>query len=383
MRMLFSLLVLFVLSACSTEENFEIPEEVAVLENVHIIPPGSEPSGSIKVEKVVVVGEMDDQVIGRISGITVDENRRIYLADDDNKTIHVFDEQGKRITSIGRDGRGPGEFGQIMHLRNDNRHLYASDLSQMRIHIFSIPGWQHVKTINLFDERPDIAELRRTQPGNYFLRNDGTFLVAFAENINPMAINDPLFQFYYMVNTDGKIISDRIVRQKTVEFIGGIGSGLFPSPFSTRTLVAVSTNGSVYTAESDRFFIKIHDEEGNYEKAIYYPYSNAALNLEKLLQNYSDPGRRQMIRNTDVPNTWPALDRLMADDRGRIWAAAITDHPDVHEWWVLSPKGDFLSRFTWPREKAIQKIKGDYLYTLETNAETGEEFIVKYEISFF
>jgi len=43
-------------------------------------------------------------------GLAFDRDARIYVLDTGNKRVHVFDEAGNHIRSIGREGRGPGEF---------------------------------------------------------------------------------------------------------------------------------------------------------------------------------------------------------------------------------------------------------------------------------
>ncbi|TYP95563.1 hypothetical protein LX73_0872 [Fodinibius salinus] len=47
-------------------------------------------------------------------------------------------------------------------------------------------------------------------------------------------------------------------------------------------------------------------------------------------------------------------------------------------WWVLKPTGELIARFNWPRSKPIQLMKGDYIYTRETQEEIGQQQIVKY-----
>ena len=373
------LLPLLLLAGCNAEEEIKVPEDIAALENVEIFGPAPAPSGGIGLNRELVISSSEGLLIGSIAGVTADDDGRIYIADSDKSGIHVFDEQGEHITTVGRSGKGPGEFGQIKNVRVQGSKLYALDLSLNRIHRFSIPDWQHEKTVMLFDERPSIPELRMAQPDSYNLRSDGTIIVGYAENINPLTLGDPLSVFYYAINDKGKIISDRIARVKTAPFLGSLSSVRFASPFDSRSMVTFAPGGTVYTADSGRFLIKVHDEEGNYRRAVYVARPNVPLDKDALVQSYSG-NRRQVIRNADVPDTWPALGRLHADDEGRVWAAAVTENRDEYEWWVLEVPGGLIGRFTWPRDKDIKHIKDGRLYTLETDPETGRQTVVRYGI---
>ena len=48
--------------------------------------------------------------LGRLSGIAVDRHGVVYVADAADSRLWVFDASGRSVGSIGRRGRGPGEF---------------------------------------------------------------------------------------------------------------------------------------------------------------------------------------------------------------------------------------------------------------------------------
>jgi hypothetical protein len=49
-------------------------------------------------------------LLGEISGIAIDDSGRIYVADFQDPRIVVFAADGRHLATIGRKGRGPGEF---------------------------------------------------------------------------------------------------------------------------------------------------------------------------------------------------------------------------------------------------------------------------------
>jgi len=75
-----------------------------------------------------------------------------------------------------------------------------------------------------------------------------------------------------------------------------------------------------------------------------------------------------VIRETDLPTTWPALDKMLVDDKNRLWVAVIVADQDIYQWWVLDGSdGSLLARFTWPRTRQIEVVKNGKLYTSEAN----------------
>lgn len=73
--------------------------------------------------------------------IRTDNRQNIYIADGRQKTIMVFGPEGKYLRSIGRSGKGPGEFpsGPRFHFNNDNE-IVALDVVSQRVTWFSKKG---------------------------------------------------------------------------------------------------------------------------------------------------------------------------------------------------------------------------------------------------
>ena len=71
---------------------------------------------------------------------------------------------------------------------------------------------------------------------------------------------------------------------------------------------------------------------------------------------------------------------MFVDDENRLWISTIVEDFDVYEWWVLEENGEMITRFEWPRDEPIEMIKNDYLYTKETEDETGVQQVVRYRV---
>lgn len=364
-----------------SNETVPVPVEVAELDNVITLSADEPFKFTFEYNRDFTIGESKQTTIGHIAGFTVDEYGMVYLADRGQSKIHVFDEQGTLVTSVGRKGRGPGEFITVGWPQTNRSHLYAADLPLSRIQAFSKKDFSHDFTINV-EPGSKVADLRRAQPGGFYLLENNDYIVAYDDNINPMTPEIPLQRYLYRVNNKGAIVSDQILKGDLFKFLGSIGSGLFPNPFTRQDIMKVGQSGLIYSANIDHFLIKIHDSDGTYERAIFVPLPKVRLDLDRFLEKFDNRSKRQMIRNAEVPETHSAIKTLVVDDEHRIWVAAVVEDLSVYQWWVISNSGELISKFTLPRKRDIQLVKNGAFYTNEKQQQTGAEHVVKYKFHF-
>lgn len=70
--------------------------------------------------------------------IVMNSKGHVYIADGNNNSVRIFDKEGIYLNSVGRRGRGPGEFLSIDDLSFDNKNsLYVLDRLSRRVTIFS------------------------------------------------------------------------------------------------------------------------------------------------------------------------------------------------------------------------------------------------------
>lgn len=70
--------------------------------------------------------------------------KRIYIADGSSNAIRVYDRRGRYRNSIGRRGKGPGEFQNIQHLSLDDRdRLYVLDRLARRVTVYGAEADEH------------------------------------------------------------------------------------------------------------------------------------------------------------------------------------------------------------------------------------------------
>ncbi|MFQ6082478.1 MAG: 6-bladed beta-propeller [Candidatus Aminicenantia bacterium] len=152
--------VSIIIFACQEQSSQSLSEEKKSKEESIEIEPLNVPAvnqSQINLEKITFlkkVGEIKEgfceeeyNFFDKITGLCIDADNNLYVADSGLHKIFKFNNQGKYITLFGSQGQGPGEFlGNLrMSIGNDGK-LYITDDGNWRLIIFSKNG----KFINQF-----------------------------------------------------------------------------------------------------------------------------------------------------------------------------------------------------------------------------------------
>jgi hypothetical protein len=112
------------------------------------------------VEQLTIGGKTSkstDYNLGNIKDIAVDRERNIYIADAMSMSINVFSREGEYVNSIGRRGRGPGEFLSFKEITVSNKNeLLVVDKRQFRIIKFNTSG-ELLETYSMSAENQDVV----------------------------------------------------------------------------------------------------------------------------------------------------------------------------------------------------------------------------------
>lgn len=356
-----------------------------------------------------VVYNSKDHIIGEIATITVDEKNQVYIADEDQTTIHVFSPDGNYLTSLGREGRGPGEFTAVyersttMDIHSNwlyvTDFIYGSVVFPHRINVFSLEDLSFSHTINLIPSNKNEykEKLEGYYPKRIYPRNDGLFLAVYHRR--PSEYRDAeSFIRYVIQDSVGNIMSDPIFEQKDLTYL----TYTYPSeithmhsfPFFEKSLFIVSDDDHLYFANTKEFSIDIYDLNHSHVRNIKYPFNNKIFNKEEIIDYYDkinymtqldrykgDKIALQMIHDAEnLPETWPALNEMLIDDENRLWISTIVEDFDIYEWWILEDNGELITKFEWPRDEPIEAVRNSYMYTRETDEETDLQQVVRYRI---
>lgn len=160
-----------------------------------------------------------------------------------------------------------------------------------------------------------------------------------------------------------------------------------PLTFLGKTITALSDDDVLRTVWTKDFLIKMYDAKGIYQSAFYYPIEGSPFDLKAYTKaELFSPKARDIEKafadlDEELPKTFPVIDKLLVDDENRIWVAIPAGlQREKYAWWILKESGELLAKLILPKDQRIYDIKNDYLYSKQTNEETGTEYAVKYRI---
>lgn len=382
---------------CTSDSQVVIPEKVSALENVTIFPfdPLSVPE--IELIHELKFGDTEGVTIGMVEMLSLfDQNRiykriaadefgRVFIADVQQLKIHVFNPDGSWLKSIGREGRGPGEFLNISEIDIKSDHLYVIDNSQRKIIVFSLESLNPTHSISLNPQnKSQFEELQQRFPDQYLIRSDGNVLTGFFTP--PFLTNDPQSPDsikFYIMNQQGQIQPNRIITQQGFIYYNGTGmhqNAMFSYDFSPRSLRVLSVDDHIFTTLTDEFLIKVYTPDGNYIRAFYHPFDKMKINRSELINKENHPVAREVLQNITLPETHPIIRNILMDDMDRLWISTFTKNNDIDDWWVLNKEGEMLGQFSLPRDKWIREIKNNRIYTIESKLDAGELYIMRYRV---
>ncbi|MDR9419935.1 6-bladed beta-propeller [Gracilimonas sp.] len=365
----------------------------------------SSPAQTIDFTHSNIFGTNNEVVVGTISAIAIDKNNRVLIKDSDAVTIHIFEPDGSYLKSIGREGRGPGEFSPnstMTPILIDSDLLYVLDGSSnaaYRVSVFNLEDDSYQKTIQLMAyNRSEFEILKGYMPQKIIPVNSDTLIVAYYQMQKNPAMNKNMV-YYVPQNYSGEIVSEPILTQSDVRYLSYLVKGdetLFSAvhafPFFQKPLFAVSNEGNIYLTRSDKFRIEVYNTSGDHLSTIQHPFQNKPLDIESLKEYYEETNYmsgygegvvvKMLEQAEDLPDKWPSLRKMFFDDENRLWVSTIIDDTDYYGWWIMEASGKVISKFIWPRDKYIKAVRNGYLYTKEEDPETGESFVHRYKIEF-
>lgn len=127
-KILLSASLPFLLISCSSNENAQLDHQVEV-----------------QLNEVLSIGkgnpEDPNYLFSSIASVSVDENNRIYIAENFGNHLKVFDEHGSFDKQIGHEGDGPGEFRMILTMTRDSSgNILVVDQSSGSVSTFDSDG---------------------------------------------------------------------------------------------------------------------------------------------------------------------------------------------------------------------------------------------------
>jgi hypothetical protein len=281
--------------------------------------------------------------------VVVDNRERIFVSDIRGINIKVFDKLGNYLTTIGRQGQGPGEFGRITNIQiTPENELMVHDRSTRRLSFFSLDG-EFLRTEQL--KEIQATRIKVNSNGNYVVKtidfNSGNFTSAVE-----LKIYDSNLEF---INT---IAKDKYWSVKAPL-----------QPIMTSKLLS---SDSIVCGFRETYEFQFLDSEGKIVRKVSRDYSPIEITEE-------EKTKRQLPQDSELPKYFPTFQDLSVDEEGRIYVQLYERQPDEDKFYydVFDPVGKYIAKV--PLDALPQYWKNSKMYSIELSEE-GFQVVKRYKV---
>lgn len=288
---------------------------------------------------------------------------RIIVVDEGTDEIRAYSSEGSFLTSVGRNGEGPGEFERPMSVEPFTADsLVVWDFWLRRITVFDGDlKLGRVATLSASPLRPGVR---------LFWFGDSTFV---GSQTTGEGFGD--LPGYYRQPINVTRFSFHEERYDTIATLAGYEGFSFDRgdarpPFGKLSQLAVR-NGQVIGGDADRMEFAVYDPDGAVRQIFGVPSYDLSISpaerkrdLETLMPPEAPPFLHALVRDMPVPDTRPAYVAIRVDSEGYLWAAHYQSYGDRDEaqlWEVFSPDGRWMGAVTTPSHFDVLTIGLDHV----------------------
>ncbi len=311
------------------------------------------PTLALSADAALTLGDSgaDGHGLFRVRSVGRLRNGDLVVANGGASQILVFDSGGRLRRTIGRSGAGPGEFTNLVFSQVMSDSIWAYDLLQRRVSVFT-PNGAVVRTVpadigfvrHVFPDGVQIAtypELPQLVPG--ILRGTAAVLRVLPGARTP--------------DTVGRFPDSELFFDPEANFVGE------PRPFGKKLLFAFD-DSTIYVSTGDHPEIRCYSTQGVLVRILTVEVPGRRVSsgdfeayMAPLLSSSAAGSRRsaleRMADKQPYPETMPPFGGLLAGAEGELWVEDYRARPDsVHRWRAIAHSGrtigvlELPSRFT-------------------------------------
>lgn len=331
----------------------------------------------------------------RIISVLPMSDGSVVIADAANREIHIYGPEGEYSHSVGRDGRGPGEFERLTNVGLLGDTLWVLDSGERRITLFSRDG-THLATTRYALGRSSSGLSDRfptaVVPGGVALGSASASLAsgkAFQDVRRPILLMTlagemldtlawvPTEHAHFVLKSDGGYTFGP-------QLFTDAGLTVVP-PSSTRFFIV---DRSVATTERNAVF-HVTAIETSGDTLWNRSYTYAPKPVEKArADSLLDAQQRRGIRSgyspgeirdaVFLPDYYTPITSGVAGSDGKLWLRREEGQPTV-EYWILGIDGTLLATVSVPSNLTLMAATDSVVWGIETD-EYDVPTVVRYRI---
>jgi len=384
------------LTACTPESlefadwTIPVPEGTPIIE-YEAVPMEDRTERIELVEDLAIAQRGDDPnyILYRPGHVVADSLGRIFVLDRGNYRIQVYDSEGEYLMTLGQQGQGPGEFSMMNGLALAGDRLVAVDNRNARYTVFGAAG-DLLATFSKDRMTGSVSTLMGLDSGSVIAMR---YLPPTEEELSgPMISRLGLLRLSEEMAPLNEVIRFPVFREPMVS--RGSGTNAFPMmamsvslPYPEHQAVAAA-GGEMYATLTSEYQVFSFSANGQMIWALRVPWRRAPIAEEEIEAEVaairSTPTWADFVRSEyDWPELRPAIDRIAVDGDGNVYITIYPgpgeDESEQRMVDVYSPEGEHLFS-GWISSVYWRSARGDYVYTLESDGQTGDERVVRYRL---
>jgi hypothetical protein len=320
--------------------------------------------------------------IGSAEGVTRLPDGSVLVADRGLFALRWFDSTGTLVRSVGREGKGPGEFEYIARLFRCGDSVFVNEITKAKPWlVFTLDGTMAREFA--FDSPQGISTYRTT------CNSRGQFLHMGWERIRDMEPGRRRGMVpYWISGADGistATLGDLPGSERLVS-----PNGSRPHPLGREPVLAIGQDRA-YVGTADSFTVRTFTLNGEPLESLRYDDTDLRTTPDDIERyKYLDTVGRSNARKEsalrdwatlEFPPTVPAYDRLLVDARDHVWVRRLPRGIGADaEWIVFAPDGAPASRVTLPGDLTVYEVGDEYIAGIRTDAADGGQIVEVYSL---
>jgi len=345
------------------------------------------------------IGGIEDPagtIFGSITAAIVDDSGRIHVADALSHDVRVFSPAGRLERTMGRRGRGPGEFETPATMGFLGRSLWVSDPVLRRVVFFDAAG------------RADSARgLTPALPptfapaGASAMAMDGSVILVPSVGGNTMVMADPPSLPVLRVNPSGRMDTLHLLDLRGIAVAVDLGGrqAFARQPLPTAPIHSIATDGGMFAvveqtggagAPTSTFRLTVKDGQGRVlgQRAVpYTPVRVPAAWRDSVLKMYDPTGKpaeqqqiaRRLSSALHFPSTFPPVDRVLVGTDRTVWVR-LAGADAMARWLVFDARAAQVGALRLPAAMTVLGASRQRIIASGLNSD-GEPVVVRYGVT--
>ena len=319
-------------------------------------------------------------VFGSIEAFGVRADGSIFILDSQAQEIRVFDSAGQYVRTIGRRGSGPGEFQGATGLAfGPLGDLWVVDYRNVRYSRFDQEG-NFVTSFRRSAATGSVYPwLGGVDPSGH-LWDIGLEVTETVSGLTRMRQRGAIRFHPIRLNTDFSSADTLPPVEYQPDFLGPLAR-----PFGGRLTFSFNPNGYFWIAHTSEYRLHQRTVEGDTLRVVTLPLTPVPVTdteRDSVVASFRDVPF-VTVRDDDIPEFKPVLQRLVTDDAGRLYVFPVTE-PELEGRVVdvFQSDGVYQGRMTLPVTFALGPgrplplFRGRHAYAVTTD-ELDVQYLVR------